>query len=505
MVETLLDHIVARTWSDLTAKKQEQAEDEVIRLAQCAERPRDFYGALAASAGQVRLIAELKRASPSRGLIRADFAPDALARSYEQGGAAAISVLTEPHFFQGSPAYLRAARAATSLPLLRKDFIVDRYQVYEARAMGADALLLICALLDDARLCDLLQLTQSLGMEALVEIHDAAEARRAVAAGSRIIGINNRDLRTFRVHMETTRALRDLIPADRLVVSESGIFTGADVRQLGEWGVQAALIGEAIMRHADVVPKVRELATACRGPRVKMCGMRTPEQALAAGAAGADFIGLVFAPSRRQVTLDAAREIVAALCTRAEGGRLCPHIVGVFVNPDAGAANRIGAELGLDYVQLSGDEPPELCRAMARPVVKALRFRSAADLAQIERYRPVTALALVDTPDDAHRAKPVITRAVGELDPKGAPGSDGGGSYGGTGRVGDWQLAHLAAQRAPILLAGGLTPENVAAAVAAVQPWGVDVSSGIEVDGIKSPERMQQFALAVGTWAGGLW
>jgi len=472
MTGTILDRIVARTLSDLAIRRQEEPETEVIRLAQSAGQPRNFYAALKAPAGQVRLIAEMKRASPSQGVIRPNFDPEAIARSYEQGGAAAISVLTEPHFFQGSLAYLRIARAATALPVLRKDFIVDAYQVYQARAIGADALLLICALLDDAQLCDLLQLTWSMGMEALVEAHDVAEVQRAVIAGARIIGINNRDLRTFRVDMQTTRILRALIPPDRLVVSESGILTGADVRRLAEWEVQAVLVGEAIMRQENILLKVRELAGACSGPRVKMCGMCTPDQALAAADAGADLIGLVFAPSRRQVTIDAARHIVTALRERAKNGQLSPRVVGVFVNPDPDEVNRMSADLGLDYVQLSGDESPELCRMIVRPVIKALRFRSEADLAQIDRYRPVADYLLIDTPSDQ--------------------------AWGGSGRVGDWQLARLAAQRTAILLAGGLTPENVSAAVRAVQPWGIDVSSGIEVNGIKSPERMKQFMMAVG-------
>jgi len=472
MSETILDDIIACTRSDLVVRKRELPEAAMRQLAECAGPPRDFYRALLAPPGQVRLVAELKRASPSRGVIRRDFDPAALARSYEQGGAAAISVLTEPHFFQGSLEYLRLARAATMVPVLRKDFVVDPYQVYEARAIGADALLLICALLDDRQLQELLHLTWSLGMEALVEVHDAPETRRAIAAGARVIGINNRDLRTFQVSVPSTRALRALIPPDRLVVSESGIFTGADVRQVAEWGVQAVLVGEAIMRHEDVGYKVSELASACMVPRVKMCGIRTLDQALAAAEAGTDFIGLVFASSRRQVTVDAAQEIVAGLHAHAAGGRLCPRVVGVFVGPYPDEANRIGERVELDYVQLSGDEPPDFCRAIRRPVIKALRFRTEHDLAQIDRYLPVAAFLLVDTPL-AH-------------------------AWGGQGRVGDWYLARQAALRAPIILAGGLTSENVAAAIAAVRPWGVDVSSGIETDGVKDPERMGRFMLAVG-------
>jgi indole-3-glycerol phosphate synthase len=222
--------------------------------------PLDFAAALRGD--KVRLIAEVKKASPSKGIICADFNPVNIAKIYAANGAAAISVLTEPKYFQGSLDYLRdikKALAAKPLPLLRKDFIFDPYQVFEARAYGADCLLLIVAILSPAQLFELLQLSRQLGMMNLVEVHNTVELEIALNSGAAVIGINNRDLNTFKVDLKTTSVLRPLIPADRLVVSESGIKTRKDIQQLQEWGVNAALIGEALMTSHDIAAKMKEL------------------------------------------------------------------------------------------------------------------------------------------------------------------------------------------------------------------------------------------------------
>jgi indole-3-glycerol phosphate synthase len=211
------------------------------------------------AAGQPAVIAEIKRASPSKGVLRADFAPGTIAASYERGGAACLSVLTDIDFFQGSDAYLVEARAACGLPVIRKDFIIDPYQVYEARAIGADCILLIAACLDDARLRDLNTLAQELGMEVLVEVHDAAELSRALAVPGRLIGINNRNLRTFEVTLNTTLELLDAVPADRLLVTESGILSAESVTLMRRHGVHAFLVGEAFMRAPDPGTELRRL------------------------------------------------------------------------------------------------------------------------------------------------------------------------------------------------------------------------------------------------------
>jgi indole-3-glycerol phosphate synthase/phosphoribosylanthranilate isomerase len=239
-----LDRIVTSTRLDLKQRKAALPLAEVQRLAAAAPAPRDLLAALrpAATAPVVRLIAEVKRASPSKGLLTPDFKPVELARTYAANGAAAISVLTEPHFFLGSPDYLTAIKEAVSVPVLRKDFIIDEYQVYEARAWGADAILLICALLDDNRLRSLLKLANDQRMRCLVEVHSAVEAERAVTAGAVIIGVNSRDLVTFQMKPHLIRELRPLIPRDRVVVAESGISGAADARRLARYDVQAMLV-----------------------------------------------------------------------------------------------------------------------------------------------------------------------------------------------------------------------------------------------------------------------
>jgi indole-3-glycerol phosphate synthase len=257
--ETILDRIIEHKREELAAAKSAVPLSEMRARAAAAPAVRDFAAAL--SGVRIALIAEIKKASPSRGVLRADFEPVRLARQYAEAGASAISVLTDEEHFQGTLEHLRAIREALpdGPPVLRKDFVFDEYQVYEARANGTDALLLITAILEAALMADLLAETQSLGMAALVEVHDEAEVERALKAGGKIIGINNRDLRTFDVDLATTERLRPLIPAGKTVVAESGIFTREDMRRLEVIGVQAALIGEALVTAPDPGAKVREL------------------------------------------------------------------------------------------------------------------------------------------------------------------------------------------------------------------------------------------------------
>jgi indole-3-glycerol phosphate synthase len=254
----MLNEIVARKRAEVAQRKKDLPLSALEERIGQQEPPRDFAAAIKKGAG-VRLIAEVKRASPSRGLLRPDFDPVALAQTYAAGGAAAISVLTEANYFQGSLDHLTMIRAAVALPLLRKDFIFDPYQVYESRVHGADALLLIAAILSREQLGELLSLSRGLGLSCLVEVHCQNEMESAVASGARIIGINNRDLATFEVDIDTTRRLRPLIPQDRIVVSESGIGSREDVRKLQAWGANAVLIGEALVTAADIPARLKEL------------------------------------------------------------------------------------------------------------------------------------------------------------------------------------------------------------------------------------------------------
>ncbi len=249
----VLRKILARKAEEVAACRARAPLAEVMACAAEASPVRGFASALERkiAAGQPAVIAEVKKASPSKGVIRADFQPAAIAASYERGGAACLSVLTDIDFFQGSDAYLQQARAACALPVLRKDFTIDEYQVHEARALGADCILLIVAALDDAQLAGLCNLGMGLGMDVLVEVHDTDELERALQTASPLIGINNRDLRSFEVSLDTTLAMKPLVPADRRLVTESGILLADDVKRMRDADIHAFLVGEAFMRAED--------------------------------------------------------------------------------------------------------------------------------------------------------------------------------------------------------------------------------------------------------------
>ena len=249
----ILNQIVAVKRQEVAAALQRKPLAEMRADAESRVLTRDFVGAMRAriAAGRAAVIAEIKKASPSKGVLRADFEPADIAQTYAEHGAACLSVLTDQQFFQGRIDYLKQARASCPLPVLRKDFIIDAYQVYESRAIGADAVLLIAACLDDAQLREFEAIARSLDMAVLVEVHDAAELARALALKTPLIGVNNRNLKTFEVSLDTTLTLRHELPADRLLVSESGIQSRDDVLRLAAAGVNAFLVGESFMRADD--------------------------------------------------------------------------------------------------------------------------------------------------------------------------------------------------------------------------------------------------------------
>jgi indole-3-glycerol phosphate synthase len=259
--KNILDRIVEARRASVAHRKRVLPE---VALKMAVEKkiapPRDFPGALA-RAGKINIISELKKASPSRGVIREEYAPAVLAASLEEAGAAALSVLTEEDFFSGSLGDLKEASRVTKIPILRKDFIVDPWQVWETRAAGADSYLLIAAVLHDAEVRDLLQLGRTLKMEALVEVHSGEELQRVLDAGARIIGVNNRDLRDFQVHLETSLSLAEAIPEECIAVSESGLRTYDDLARLQRAGFDAFLIGEHVMQSADPAAALRALLT----------------------------------------------------------------------------------------------------------------------------------------------------------------------------------------------------------------------------------------------------
>jgi indole-3-glycerol phosphate synthase/phosphoribosylanthranilate isomerase/anthranilate synthase/indole-3-glycerol phosphate synthase/phosphoribosylanthranilate isomerase len=468
-----LDRIVAQTRLDLEQRKQECPLEEMRQRASRQPQPRDLLAAFEPRT-QVHLIAEVKRASPSKGMLAPDLDPVKTARIYEANGAAAISVLTEPHFFLGAPEYLTNIKEAVSVPVLRKDFIIDEYQVYEARSWGADAILLICALLDDSQLRHLLEVAHSQNMRCLVEVHSREEALRAVEAGAMIIGVNSRDLVTFEMHPHMLRELRQLIPADRVVIAESGIHSAADTRRLARYDAQGILVGESLVVSADIAGQIRQLLHGANtSTQVKICGLRNASSIDTACEAGADMLGFIFyEPSHRNI---APRDVPSLLAASAHFAHppakaSTPDLVGVFVNEDAEFINETAEEAGIQFVQLHGNETPEFCQRIHRPVIKALSLSGTADQERLKAYQQVTWRLLLDTPTP---------------------------QWGGTGYTHNWDLARLAAQKTPIILAGGLTPDNVSTAIEQIHPWGVDVSSGVETNKQKDPDKIRNFLHAV--------
>lgn len=464
-----LNRIVEQTLKTLEQRKQACPLESIKRLAEEQPRPRDLLEAFADHT-RVHLIAEVKRASPSKGMLAPHIDPVALAQNYEQNGAAVISVLTEPDFFLGSPGYLTSIKQAVGVPVLRKDFIVEEYQVYEARAWGADAILLICAILDDNQLRHLLHVAHEQHMHCLVEAHSREEVRRAVDAGALVIGVNSRDLTTFEMNPYLIRDIRRTIPADRVVVAESGIHTTADARRLARYDVQGMLVGESLVVSSNVPEQMHMLLQgANRSTQIKICGLSRSEDIDVAVDAGADMIGFIFhEPSHRYVKPSLVSQLLAASerYQQPPKGQSTPDLVGVFVNKEAEFINDIAEQVGLHFVQLHGNESPEFCQQIQRPVIKALHLQDKADLARLQAYRDVAWRILLDTPTP---------------------------QWGGTGETHDWGLARSAAETQRILLAGGLTPENIAEAIRHVQPWGVDVSSGVETDKRKDAVKIRAF------------
>ncbi|KAI8818738.1 indole-3-glycerol phosphate synthase-domain-containing protein [Fimicolochytrium jonesii] len=464
----------------------------------------DFRARVLSAAQPVAVLAEIKRASPSKGDINITAHAPTQALAYAHAGAAVISVLTEPKWFKGSLDDMRLVRQALdTLPtsiarpaVLRKDFIVDRYQILEARLNGADTLLLIVAILTDAQLTDLLAYSRTLGMEPLVEVANEEETRRAVNVGATVIGVNNRDLHTFNMDMDRTSRLSTLVPDGIVLIALSGIVGKKDVDVYVAAGAKGVLVGEALMRTKDKGAFIAgllgrddtpvdqsRLEVETTRPLVKICGITNLEDAITATNAGADLLGLIFAPqSKRYVSPEDARVIVdgvfehcgaegsshirsyAHKSPRMEGKRNPPLIVGVFVNAPLDQMLRIIHTAHLDIVQFHGHEPAHLASLLPCPVFKAVHVRTEdteADVAgRLKRDEWVGMAGVL-------------------LDTAGASSTP---HHGGTGTPFDHSIATAITKHhgVPIILAGGLTVENVADAVKGVKPWCVDVASGVE-------------------------
>lgn len=521
----ILDRIVETTKIRVAREKQEESPESVKAAASALSADTGFPFEAALRQQDFNFICEVKKASPSKGIIAEHFPYLDIAKEYELAGAAAISVLTEPDFFKGDKRYLQQIANTVKIPVLRKDFIIDEYQIYQAKLWGASAILLICACLDVPTLMKFRELADSLGLSSLVEAHDESEVQMAIECGARIIGVNNRNLKDFTVDVQNSVRLRNLVQDDVIFVSESGLETPEDIQVLRDNNIGVALMGETFMRSPDKAEKLAYLyGPTYYTPKVKMCGIYDVKTIPAVVEAKLDYMGLVFAPSKRQVTVEQAKRLVRELRTqyiKCSGGAVTIQYrdaaydaentynidnsyntdniivpddteasaitqdgtasaankdigikaVGVFVNESVENLVSISEEVGLDVIQLHGDEDEAFIKELKEKtdleVWKAVQVRSAED-----------AQAWLDSSADM-----LLFDAYHKSE------------RGGTGEVFDWSC--LDEFERPFMLAGGIDSTNVARAIRTVRPYGIDISSGIETEGVKDDEKIKTFTKMV--------
>ena len=481
----ILDKIVEATKIRVAKEKEVETPEAVKAAALALPSDTGFPFEAALRQQDFNFICEVKKASPSKGIIAEHFPYLDIAKEYEVAGAAAISVLTEPDFFKGDKKYLQEIASTVKIPVLRKDFIIDEYQIYQAKVWGASAILLICACLDVPTLTKFRELADSLGLSSLVEAHDGKEVQMAIDCGARIIGVNNRNLKDFTVDVQNSVRLRNLVQDDVIFVSESGLETPEDIQVLRDNNIGVALMGETFMRSPNKVEKLAYLYGPTNyTPKVKMCGISKVETISAVVEAKPDYMGLVFAPSKRQVTVDQAKTLVEELhkqyTKRYNNGTEQSNndeikTVGVFVNETLDNLVTIAKETNLDAVQLHGDEDEAFIQSLKErtnvEVWKAVQIRSAVDA---ETWIDSSADMLLF--DAYHKDE-----------------------RGGTGEVFDWSC--LDEFERPFMLAGGIDCTNVARAIRTVRPYGIDISSGIETAGVKDDEKIKAFTNIVRTIA----
>ena len=503
----ILDRIVEATKIRVAQEKQVETPEAVKAAALALPSDTGFPFEAALRQQDFNFICEVKKASPSKGIIAEHFPYLDIAKEYEVAGAAAISVLTEPDFFKGDKKYLQEIASTVKIPVLRKDFIIDEYQIYQAKVWGASAILLICACLDVPTLTKFRELADSLGLSSLVEAHDEAEVQMAIDCGARIIGVNNRNLKDFTVDVQNSVRLRNLVQDDVIFVSESGLETPEDIQVLRDNNIGVALMGETFMRSPNKVEKLAYLyGPTYYTPKIKMCGISKVDTIPAIVEAKPDYMGLVFAPSKRQVTVEQAKTLVDELHKQYEktyGEATVPmntdtaqdsqdsqdsqkfvpgnsnfekiKTVGVFVNETVENLPKIAEEVNLDVIQLHGDEDETFIQSLKEctnvEVWKAVQVRSAADA---EKWIDSSADMLLF--DAYHKDE-----------------------RGGTGEVFDW--SSLDEFERPFMLAGGIDSTNVARAIRTVRPYGIDISSGIETEGVKDDEKIKAFTHIVRTIA----
>ena len=470
----ILDTIVEATKIRVAQEKQVESPEAVKAAALALPSDTGFPFEAALRQQDFNFICEVKKASPSKGIIAEHFPYLDIAKEYEVAGAAAISVLTEPDFFKGDKKYLQEIASTVKIPVLRKDFIIDEYQIYQAKVWGASAILLICACLDVPTLTKFRELADSLGLSSLVEAHDENEVQMAIDCGARIIGVNNRNLKDFTVDVQNSVRLRNLVQDDVIFVSESGLETPEDIQVLRDNNIGVALMGETFMRSPNKVEKLAYLyGPTYYTPKVKMCGISKVETIPAVVEAKPDYMGLVFAPSKRQVTVEQAKILIEELhkqCINHYDIKVV-KTVGVFVNETLDNLVRIADTANLDAVQLHGDEDEAFIQSLKErtnvEVWKAIQIRTAADT---EKWIDSSAEMLLF--DAYHKDE-----------------------RGGTGEVFDW--SSLDAFERPFMLAGGIDSTNVARAIRTVRPYGIDISSGIETNGMKDDKKITAFTKIV--------
>lgn len=453
----ILDQITAYAYERLAAYRSEIPDDQMLAMARALPRGGDFPFEATLRKPGLSLICEIKRASPSKGVISPNFPYLLISGDYVAGGADALSVLTEPNWFFGSDQILQElAGLKPGVPLLRKDFIVDPYMVAQAKCLGADAVLLITSILTDQMLKDCLSLADELGLSALVEAHTEEQVRRALACGARVIGVNNRNLENFTVDPTTAARLRRLVPPEVLFVSESGVHNAFDLWQAQRAGCAGALVGETLMRAPHPLQRVRDFCRILRpqpSPIVKLCGLRRPSDARLANMYRPDMVGFVFAQgSKRRISYGMASSLRRILDPEIP-------VVGVFADMNPDQVIWLLDQGIIQYAQLHGHEPDSDIRKIQDAgyiVFRAFQIRTQDDVK-----------AAAQSPAD------LVVLDAGA----------------GCGRTFPWELA-LGCER-PYLLAGGLTPENVKKAIAQLHPWGLDVSSGVETNGTKSEAKVR--------------
>ncbi len=531
----ILDKIVAATEKRVCDAKANLPLSELQQQVERMPITKAFPFEQALQELDFNFICEVKKASPSKGVIAEDFPYLEIAKEYEMAGAAAISVLTEPEFFLGSPQYLQEIAEAVYIPVLRKDFIIDEYQIYEAKLWGASAILLIAAILDDETMSHFHKLADSLGLSCLVEAHDETEVLRAVNIGARIIGVNNRNLKDFTVDVNNSIRLRKLVDDSVIFVSESGLDMAVDIQRLRDNKIHAALMGESFMRSNDKVAKLAELYGPIRPkrftygtsnrelivkkdtdketglitlkvkslmlseletlqisesnpvteqnyqPKVKFCGISQEDTVPVLLETQPDYVGFIFAPSKRQVTVKQAQSITRSLqdSINTTSGNKCCSQVGVFVNETISTIVEIAKAVPLSVVQLHGDETIAYIESLrihlqeeqldSIQIWKAVQVQTKEDIMQWEQA-PIDGLVV-----DAYSKE----------------------ERGGTGKTIDWSL--LDDVQVPYYLAGGIGLHNVARAIRRLQLYGIDMSSSLETNGQKDAKKIKSIAQIIKT------